>query len=582
MRILLTATVQSHIVQFHRPLVDMLHASGCEVHVAAKDNLAEKNGLLLDFADRVYNVPFSRSPMSLDNIRAYRELKEIICSNEYDVIHCNTPVGGVLTRMIARKERERGTKVIYTAHGFHFYTGAPLKNWLLYYPVEWLCAHWTDVLITINKEDYERAKKHMHAKRVEYVPGVGIDTKRFMNATVDRAAKRHEIGVPEDATLLMSVGELNENKNHSVVIKALAKLNDKSVHYAIAGNGPLKASLEVLAESLGVGAQLHLLGYRRDVPELYKAADICVFPSIREGQGLAALEGMAAGLPIIASDNRGTRDILMDNVNALICRCDDVEGFSDAIQTMASNNALRERLGVESRFMVQDYDLKEIQPNIYALYSDACSQFVHVEREREREKRAGLAEIVERQRVRREIGVPIGATLLASVGELSTRKNHEVVIKAMVKIADDNIHYIIVGNGPLNDRLTSIAQTLGLEQRVHLLGYRRDIPDLYKAADICLFPSKQEGLPVAVMEAMACGLPIIASRIRGVTDILLGSENLLVNNCNDENAFADAINWMLNEKALRAKLHENNPRTSKQFDIPSITKQMKEIYGLEH
>jgi len=367
-RVLLTATVQSHIVQFHRPLVDMLHAKGCEVHVAAKDNLAEKNGLLLDFADRVYNVPFSRSPMSLDNIRAYRELKEIICSNEYDVIHCNTPVGGVLTRMIAHKERERGTKVIYTAHGFHFYTGAPLKNWLLYYPVEWLCAHWTDVLITINKEDYERAKKHMHAKRVEYVPGVGIDTKRFMNATVDRAAKRREIGVPEDATLLMSVGELNENKNHSVVIQALAKLNDKSVHYAIAGNGPLKASLEVLAESLGVGEQLHLLGYRRDVPELLKASDVFAFPSQREGLPVSVMEAMAAGLPIIASDNRGTRDILMDNVNALICRCDDVDGFVAAINRLSTEMALKEKMVKVNQSACTNYDVTIINAQMKEIY----------------------------------------------------------------------------------------------------------------------------------------------------------------------------------------------------------------------
>ena len=136
-KVLITATVQSHICQFHKPLVKMLHENGYEVHTAARDNLAEKNGLKLDFADKVYNVPFSRSPVSKNNIKAYKVIKEIIAENDYDIIHCNTPMGGVVTRLAAKKQRKNGIKVIYTAHGFHFYKGAPLKNWLFYYPVEW-------------------------------------------------------------------------------------------------------------------------------------------------------------------------------------------------------------------------------------------------------------------------------------------------------------------------------------------------------------------------------------------------------------------------------------------------------------
>lgn len=374
---LVLASVASMIDQFNLPNISILQSLGYQVNVVAdftnpgtitEERATELNNKLINMGVRVFDIAIPRS-INPDLIKAaYIEVKKIITKEHYSLLHCHSPIGGAIARFVAHGERRKGLKVIYTAHGFHFYTGAPLKNWLLYYPVEWLCAHWTDVLITINKEDYERAKKHMHAKRVEYVPGVGIDTKRFMNATVDRAAKRREIGVPEDATLLMSVGELNENKNHSVVIKALAKLNDKSVHYAIAGNGPLKASLEVLAESLGVGEQLHLLGYRRDVPELYKAADICMFPSIREGQGLAALEGMAAGLPIIASDNRGTRDILTDKVNALICRCDDVDGFIAAISRISTETALREKMAKANQSICTNYDVTIINKQMREIY----------------------------------------------------------------------------------------------------------------------------------------------------------------------------------------------------------------------
>ena len=154
MKVLLTATVQSHICQFHKPLVEVLHTHGCEVHVAARDNLAEKNGLKLDFVDKIYNVPFSRSPKSLDNMKAYKVLKEIIQKENYDVIHCNTPMGGIVTRLAARKARKNGTKVYYTAHGFHFYKGAPKKNWIInsfvfhFYSRIWFCRFLTALSIS--------------------------------------------------------------------------------------------------------------------------------------------------------------------------------------------------------------------------------------------------------------------------------------------------------------------------------------------------------------------------------------------------------------------------------------------------
>ena len=258
-----------------------------------------------------YHIDFSRTPLSKDNLKAYDQLKKVIENGNYDIVHCHTPNASVVTRLVCRKfRRKNGLKVFYTAHGFHFYKGAPKLNWLVYYPVERFCSRFTDKLITINTEDYELAKAKFKAKEVHYVPGVGVDLSRFENVQVDRTAKRREISVPEDAFLLLSVGELNENKNHQVIVKAVAKLNNPNVHYVIAGVGDKHDYLLNLANELGISNQIHLLGYRKDIPELYAVSDVFCFPSFREGLSVSLMEAMASGLPVVCSNIRGNVDLL--------------------------------------------------------------------------------------------------------------------------------------------------------------------------------------------------------------------------------------------------------------------------------
>ena len=310
-KVLFVATVvKTHIMEFHVPYLKMFKEMGWETAVAARNDYENPADCKIPFCDQYYDIPFERSPLKAGNVRAYKDLRRIIDSGHYDIIHCHTPVGAALTRVAAIGAQKNGTRVFYTAHGFHFYKGAPLVNWLVFFPIEWLCSFWTDTLITINKEDYERAKRRLHAKRVEYVPGVGIDVKHFAETRIDRAAKRRELGVPEDAVMLLSVGELNENKNHSVVIRALREINDPNLHYVVAGNGPLFDYLTSLAAQIGASNQVHILGYRTDVAEIYKAADIFVFPSRREGLPVALMEAMACGLICIAARNRGSNDLM--------------------------------------------------------------------------------------------------------------------------------------------------------------------------------------------------------------------------------------------------------------------------------
>ena len=295
---------------FFKSLIRELLNKGNTVDIASNNDVFPVPEYYQEWGCQIFSLSCTRSPLDKGNLIAIKEIKKLVWENHYDIIHCHTPIAAMCTRVACRKIRKTGSKVFYTAHGFHFYKGAPLQNWLLYYPVEWICSHWTDVLITINKEDFFLAKKMMKAKYIEYVHGVGIDIEKFANVVVDKKKKRREIGIPENAKLLLSVGELNTNKNHEIVIRAIKQMGDITLHYAIAGDGCLKEYLERLALDLEIKDQIHLLGVRTDVSELYKIADIYIHPSLREGLPVAVMEAIAAKIPVICSDIRGNRDLI--------------------------------------------------------------------------------------------------------------------------------------------------------------------------------------------------------------------------------------------------------------------------------
>lgn len=302
--------VKKHIMEFHIPYLKMLKEAGWETSVAAKNDYENRKDCMIPYCDAYYDVPFERSPFKFMNFKAYKELKKIIDEGGYDLIHCHTPVGGLIARLAARKARKKGCKVIYTAHGFHFYEGAPFKNWLFYYPVEWFCSWMTDVLITINTEDYKRALKHFHARKIKYVPGVGIDLERFKAGSVDKKAKREALGVREDDIMLLSVGELNKNKNHEMIIRVLGRMNCTNVRYFICGEGQLEQYLLKLIREMDLQGNVKLLGYRDDISELYQAADLCVFPSKREGLPVALMEAISCKTPVVCSKIRGNTDLV--------------------------------------------------------------------------------------------------------------------------------------------------------------------------------------------------------------------------------------------------------------------------------
>ncbi len=364
--VLFTATVvKTHINVFHLPYLKWFKEHGYEVHVAAKNDFINEPCIIPN-CDKYYDVKFARFPFSKTNIKAYKQLKKLIQENNYDIIHCHTPVAGVLTRLAARNSKN--TTVIYTAHGFHFFKGAPLLNWLIYYPVERFCARYTDKLITINKEDYERAKRFSLRKngKVYYVPGVGINLEKIQNLKVDIKQKKKELGMSENTLILLSVGELNKNKNHETVLQALSELKDKNFIYLICGRGVLKEYLERKIQELHLENKAKLLGYRSDVIKILKTADLFIFPSKREGLPVSVIEAMATGLPVIASNVRGNRDLI---AKENLFEPDDVAALTNLIkkQLEAIENKELKKVNYAN---LEQYSLKNILKQMTEIYEE--------------------------------------------------------------------------------------------------------------------------------------------------------------------------------------------------------------------
>jgi glycosyltransferase involved in cell wall biosynthesis len=319
MKILYVSTISNTINAFMIPHIELLLNQGHKVDIACNIN-KEISIYLTERGCKVYDMEFQRSIFTKYNLSAYKKLNQLIQKENYDIVHTHTPVASAFVRL-ACKSREN-VKVMYTAHGFHFYTGAPFKNWLLYYPVERYLSKYTDYIITLNKEDYLRAKNSFKAGRVEYIPGVGLDIKKIQSQVVDKISKRKEINLPEDACIVLSVGELNKNKNHETIIKAISKLKGQNLYYVICGQGQNESYLRELTKELGIEKQVRFLGYRSDIYEILKVTDIFAFPSFREGLPVALMEAMACGLPIVCSEIRGNMDLIENDKGGVLVRPD--------------------------------------------------------------------------------------------------------------------------------------------------------------------------------------------------------------------------------------------------------------------
>lgn len=369
---LLVSTVSRQFTLFDKDNIRILKELGYEVHCAA--NFEDATPDLDSLGIVRHHFDIQRSPYSFKNIKAFFQLLRIMKTERFDLVHCHAPMGGLLGRLCAQLTGTR--PVLYTAHGFHFYKGAPLVNNLLYKTIEMIAARWTDGLITINSEDYTAAKsfKLRNKGEVYLIPGVGVDTEEISTTEINKVEKRKEIGVPADAFLIVSVGELNKNKNHKQVIEAINILTEdikQHVYYVICGVGKEKANLEKLIDHYNLKGRTKILGYRSDIKEILKCADLFAFTSYREGLSKSLMESMAAGLPVIATRIRGNIDLIENEKNGILVDCEDIESTALAIERIYRSEKLRNHFSSNNIRKIKNYDIKIVNHamrDIYKVY----------------------------------------------------------------------------------------------------------------------------------------------------------------------------------------------------------------------
>ena len=354
-QILILTTTSDFLYKFELDNVKILQNMGYTVHYAANMNephYLSSKGLFEKLGIHAHHIPIARSPYLFhDNKKALYQLIDLIRINNIHAVHCHTPVGGLLGRLCGELLGKEAPVILYTAHGFHFYKGAPMYNHLVYYPVEKLLARNTDILIVINQEDYQNALKLPLKKggRVYRIPGVGLNGRLFHPISgKQRALCRQRLGISPEECFLISVGELNENKIHRVILQALAKMQASSpeplpIRYGICGDGFFRERIQQWIVELGLENMVTLYGFRCDIPEMLGGADAAVFPSKREGLGMAGLEALAMGIPLLASDNRGTREYMENGKNGFLYAYDDVDGFIQGIQKICALSAPERR-----------------------------------------------------------------------------------------------------------------------------------------------------------------------------------------------------------------------------------------------
>lgn len=340
-RVLMLASVASMIDQFNMPNIALLQKLGYEVDVACNfiegntcsdERVAELKQKLQDMHVHCYQIDFARNIKHMgQNMKALWQVEALMKQNTYEFCHCHSPIGGVVARIAGHRTR---TKVIYTAHGFHFYQEAPVMNWLVYYPVEKMLSRWTDVLITINHEDYKLAKKKFKMKKLTYVPGIGIDTQREGLSQKEKEEKRKELGIPQAAFLITNAAEFTPNKNQKTVIEAIEQLHNPNIYFVMCGIGEKKAELEQYVKEHGLEEHIRFVGFRNDLHEILQTSDCFVLSSFREGLSVALMEAMAEGLPVVCSRIRGNVDLIKDGKGGILVSPENKEDYEAAFRKL--------------------------------------------------------------------------------------------------------------------------------------------------------------------------------------------------------------------------------------------------------
>lgn len=365
-KVLFSATVDSHILAFHLPYLKYFKEKGYEVHVATNGDEE------IPYCDKKHKISFERSPFKINNLKAIKQLKKVIDEEKFDIIHTHTPMGSVVTRLASKKARKKcHTRVIYTAHGFHFYKGAPLKNWIMFYPVEKILANYTDDLITINKEDYELAKRKFKTN-VHYIAGVGIDPNKFdiKMSEKEKLDLRKSLNLKNDDFVMIYPAEISNRKNQEWLVKTLEYFikNHKDIHLLLPGKDSLNKKIHSLVNKLDLSNNIHFLGFRRDIPQLLKISNISISSSKQEGLPVNIMEAMYVGLPIVVTDCRGNRDLIEDGENGYIVNQLDNHNFLNKINDIYLQKINVEKMKENNKQKANEYLLDDILEEYKKIY----------------------------------------------------------------------------------------------------------------------------------------------------------------------------------------------------------------------
>jgi glycosyltransferase involved in cell wall biosynthesis len=365
-KIMMIATTDNMIWQFMLPHIKHLQAMGNEVEcVCAKtgfwfDELKEKHNLI------VHEIDFGRNPLKVKNFKAYKKLKELQKERNFNLIYSQQPVGGMMGRLIGKKFK---IPVIYTAHGFHFFKGCPFINKVIYKPVEKWLSKYTDVLITINEEDYQNALQ-MKAKQVFKINGIGIDTNKIKVEDFDRIAFKQELGLKPEDKVILTVSEINENKNYITMLQTIKQLvqDDKNIKFVSCGTGVWREKIQDYAKELEIQDNVIFLGYRKDVGKIMQISDLFFHASFREGLTLSVMEAMSFGLPCVVSNVRGNRDLIVDGKGGFVVEPTDADRFADKIALILNNADMYSQFGEFNKEESKKYTVANVTKQLEEIY----------------------------------------------------------------------------------------------------------------------------------------------------------------------------------------------------------------------
>jgi glycosyltransferase EpsD len=366
-KVLFVANIHNHFNTFHLPHIAELIKQGFEVHCAANGYETK-----VPFVTRQHNVPIQRNLFSSQNFKAYKQLKALLQTEKYDLVHCHTSMGGAIGRLASISSRKLGTKVLFTSHEFPFYDNWMLKNWFTYFPIELLLAPLADGIVSINQFDFKLLNSGLFRCKHKYkITGVGVDGENFKPITIEeKSALRKKYDFKEEDFILIYAAEHTTRKNHKFIIEAAPLLNAiPNLKIICTGRGVLQEYNKKIANEAGLKNML-FTGYVANIREYMALSDVGISASFGEGLGINLVEELFLGKPIIASNNKGHREVVMDGINGFLFQKGDHQGFVNAVKALYEGKSFYQELSEKAPETAQKFSIADSVNQMSAIYSD--------------------------------------------------------------------------------------------------------------------------------------------------------------------------------------------------------------------